>query len=450
LNKMHNNTPMFNPGMYAPQGMMPNNPSFVMNYGGPPQNYGGQPYMEPQNMMQNQQREPTPGFIMKKSYGESRGRGGFHRGSRGRGGHFNDRRNDRDDNYQRNSDRRYRQENSYRDDSREDRRDDRRDSRYDQDRLLPSSKKISKNYNRGPQRRYDGPRDGPRYGPRDEERSPRQSYGQGRPMRRPQQELDEHHKALNSSMFYRTKMCPHLLECTKGPSCSYAHTPEELRESPNLKKTRLCQLFMIGKCNRGNMCSFAHGDEELRATPEFFKTSICNGYLKGNCRSGDHCRYAHGKDELRAGPEEFAQPQIQEYDPYYGYNPAQEYNPYQGQEMPNPELQTDFNENNNGNLIHSHVNRTMPMDPNYINNQPTNNPNPGFNKNLENMTPNVYASTNFPDQSNNAVNPRSIPSGSVNKAGAPQGDYPENIAFNTFNPEKINSLFSSNEAGGNF
>ena len=110
-------------------------------------------------------------------------------------------------------------------------------------------------------------------------------------------------------------MCPHLLEgqCTKGPSCSYAHSQEELREAPNLKKTRLCQLFMIGnylekiqveflgKCNRGNMCSFAHGEEELRATPEFFKTSICNGYLKGNCRSGDHCRYAHGKDELRQG-----------------------------------------------------------------------------------------------------------------------------------------------------
>lgn len=119
-------------------------------------------------------------------------------------------------------------------------------------------------------------------------------------------------------------------------------------------------------------------------------------------------------------PEEFAQPQIQGYDPYYGYNPAQEYNPYQGQEMPpNTEVPGDFNDNNNGNIIHSHVNRTMPMDPNYINNQTPNNPNPGFNKNIENMTPNVYASNNFPEQSNNpTITPRTMPTG--NKQGAPQ------------------------------
>jgi len=436
---------MFNPGMYPPQGMIPSNSNFVMGYGGAPQNYGGPAYVEPQNMMQ---RTQTPGFIMKKSYNGPRGGGNYRGGSRDRPRPMHDRRNDRNDrhdrndNYQKNSDRRYRQEGSYRGDSRD--RDDSREDRYDSGKVLPSSKKISKNFSRGPNRRYDGPR------PRDDERSPHQGYNPHRPMRRPQPELDDHHKALNSSMFFRTKMCPHLLEgqCTKGPSCSYAHSQEELREAPNLKKTRLCQLFMIGKCNRGNMCSFAHGEEELRATPEFFKTSICNGYLKGNCRSGDHCRYAHGKDELRQGPEGLPEPQIQGYDPYYNYDPHQEYNPYQmqmmpgpGQEMPLVPLGEEQNDPRDPNIVHSHINRTMPMDPNYLNNQSPINQNPGFNKPLDNMPPNVYASNNFPEQSNNMNNPNRKP------MGAPQNDYPENIAFNTFNPEKINSLFSSNETG---
>lgn len=50
-------------------------------------------------------------------------------------------------------------------------------------------------------------------------------------------------------MFYKTKLCPHLAEggCTRGSHCNYAHSETELRDVPNLKKTKLCQLFMMGK-----------------------------------------------------------------------------------------------------------------------------------------------------------------------------------------------------------
>ncbi len=49
-------------------------------------------------------------------------------------------------------------------------------------------------------------------------------------------------------MFFKTKMCPHIEDgqCTRGPTCNYAHSQEELREVPNLKKTKLCQLFASG------------------------------------------------------------------------------------------------------------------------------------------------------------------------------------------------------------
>jgi len=53
---------------------------------------------------------------------------------------------------------------------------------------------------------------------------------------------------LNPSMFFKTKMCPHLQDgiCSRGPSCNYAHSQNELRSAPNLKKTRLCQQFLSG------------------------------------------------------------------------------------------------------------------------------------------------------------------------------------------------------------
>jgi len=52
----------------------------------------------------------------------------------------------------------------------------------------------------------------------------------------------------------------------------------------------------------GNQCSFAHGEEELRSTPDLFKTAICNLWSQNKCTSGERCRFAHGFDDLRPAP----------------------------------------------------------------------------------------------------------------------------------------------------
>lgn len=113
---------------------------------------------------------------------------------------------------------------------------------------------------------------------------------------------------LDMQSFFKTKICPYLLSvrlslhqghCTKGEKCSFAHSQDELKDPPNLKKTKVCQQFTLGKCQMGAKCSYAHGETELRYTPEFFKTSLCKSYMKGNCALGDKCRYAHGEEDLR-------------------------------------------------------------------------------------------------------------------------------------------------------
>jgi len=105
--------------------------------------------------------------------------------------------------------------------------------------------------------------------------------------------------------FYKTKMCNLFLLnlCKKGNDCPFAHSEDEIREKPNLEKTKLCPQFLEeGKCNKGNRCAFAHGEEELRSTPDLFKTAICNLWSQGKCTSGERCRFAHGPKDLRPAP----------------------------------------------------------------------------------------------------------------------------------------------------
>mmetsp|Transcript_33831 Transcript_33831/g.39337 ORF Transcript_33831/g.39337 Transcript_33831/m.39337 type:complete len:263 (-) Transcript_33831:289-1077(-) len=105
--------------------------------------------------------------------------------------------------------------------------------------------------------------------------------------------------------FFKTKVCQmyNLNICTKGESCPFAHSPDELREKPNLAKTKLCEAYLeTGFCKNGDQCSFAHGEDELRSTPDLFKTAICNLWNQGKCNSGDRCRFAHGVEDLRPAP----------------------------------------------------------------------------------------------------------------------------------------------------
>jgi len=105
--------------------------------------------------------------------------------------------------------------------------------------------------------------------------------------------------------FFKTKPCSlfSLNICKKGNDCPFAHSMDELRDKPNLYKTKLCDAFLqAGRCNRGEDCNFAHGEVELRSTPDLFKTAICNLWSQGRCTAGETCRFAHGYDDLRPAP----------------------------------------------------------------------------------------------------------------------------------------------------
>nr|PIM04956.1 zinc finger (CCCH type) motif-containing protein [Toxoplasma gondii COUG] len=103
--------------------------------------------------------------------------------------------------------------------------------------------------------------------------------------------------------FFRIKLCPKYMRglCRKGARCSYAHAEEELRDVPNLWKTKLCTAFRLGKpCPLETSCPYAHGEEELRSTADYYKTKLCKFWMReGRCDAGKACRHAHGNQELR-------------------------------------------------------------------------------------------------------------------------------------------------------
>lgn len=81
---------------------------------------------------------------------------------------------------------------------------------------------------------------------------------------------------------------------------SFSHSPERLRERPNLTKTKLCPSHDGGNpCREGDSCPFAHNLSELRATPMLYRTVLCSWWRKGQCEFGDNCRFAHGEEQLR-------------------------------------------------------------------------------------------------------------------------------------------------------
>ncbi|CAE7805125.1 rpl-38 [Symbiodinium microadriaticum] len=56
-----------------------------------------------------------------------------------------------------------------------------------------------------------------------------------------------------------------------------------------------------GRCTRGSRCTFAHGIAELRQRPDLYKTKLCASYsLWKQCPYGEDCTHAHGQEELRS------------------------------------------------------------------------------------------------------------------------------------------------------
>mmetsp|Transcript_51261 Transcript_51261/g.122885 ORF Transcript_51261/g.122885 Transcript_51261/m.122885 type:complete len:204 (+) Transcript_51261:83-694(+) len=68
-----------------------------------------------------------------------------------------------------------------------------------------------------------------------------------------------------------------------------------------VKQTQLCAFFSQGRCTRGSRCTFAHGIAELRQRPDLYKTKLCASYsLWKQCPYGEDCTHAHGQEELRS------------------------------------------------------------------------------------------------------------------------------------------------------
>jgi len=83
---------------------------------------------------------------------------------------------------------------------------------------------------------------------------------------------------------------------------SFSHSVEQLRERPNLTKTKMCALIEAGQvCAEGDKCPYAHAISELRATPMLYRTVLCSWWKMGQCEFGDNCRFAHGEHQLRDG-----------------------------------------------------------------------------------------------------------------------------------------------------
>lgn len=115
---------------------------------------------------------------------------------------------------------------------------------------------------------------------------------------------------------FKTKLCPSLFgphrRCPRGDMCNYAHSQAELRDPPDLKKTKLCTNYIKGKCTDQH-CKWAHGRRELRSTEDFYKVTICRYWVRGDCYAGAACRHAHGLAELRAQINPIVQPSPRDY-----------------------------------------------------------------------------------------------------------------------------------------
>lgn len=91
-------------------------------------------------------------------------------------------------------------------------------------------------------------------------------------------------------------MCKYALmnKCDRGENCTFAHDISELRIKPDMRKTKLCKSYILGKCTDQN-CIYAHSVSELR---EVGKPAICQLHREGRCIKGDQCRFAHSIDDI--------------------------------------------------------------------------------------------------------------------------------------------------------
>eukprot|EP00930_Biecheleria_cincta_P097894 TRINITY_DN8957_c0_g1_i1.p1 TRINITY_DN8957_c0_g1~~TRINITY_DN8957_c0_g1_i1.p1 ORF type:complete len:181 (+),score=31.00 TRINITY_DN8957_c0_g1_i1:96-638(+) len=72
------------------------------------------------------------------------------------------------------------------------------------------------------------------------------------------------------------------------------------RAKPQYKGTKLCKFFLADACTRGQSCNFAHSEEDLKPLPDYSKTRLCKAFWRNDfCKAGAECLFAHGKEEMQ-------------------------------------------------------------------------------------------------------------------------------------------------------
>eukprot|EP00928_Gymnodinium_smaydae_P020146 TRINITY_DN1778_c0_g3_i5.p1 TRINITY_DN1778_c0_g3~~TRINITY_DN1778_c0_g3_i5.p1 ORF type:complete len:181 (-),score=12.96 TRINITY_DN1778_c0_g3_i5:586-1071(-) len=87
-------------------------------------------------------------------------------------------------------------------------------------------------------------------------------------------------------------------------------TPKSVSEI--FKRTRKCRFFGMGTCTRGSTCDFAHTTEELRPRFNLSHTKMCPTLLKSGACTVDGCTYAHCHEDRRRKPKGRRQRTIEE------------------------------------------------------------------------------------------------------------------------------------------
>ncbi|EUD64594.1 hypothetical protein C922_05009 [Plasmodium inui San Antonio 1] len=108
---------------------------------------------------------------------------------------------------------------------------------------------------------------------------------------------------------YKIQMCKYALinKCDRGENCTFAHDMSELRIKPDMRKTKLCKSYILGKCTDHN-CIYAHSVNELR---EVGKPAICQLHREGRCIKGNQCRFAHSINDINTKLVQFYEEDMQ-------------------------------------------------------------------------------------------------------------------------------------------
>ncbi|PFH38313.1 hypothetical protein BESB_006540 [Besnoitia besnoiti] len=96
---------------------------------------------------------------------------------------------------------------------------------------------------------------------------------------------------------YKIQFCRFALagRCRRGSSCTFAHSLEDLRVRPLMKKTKICAAWRKKACPFDDeSCKFAHGAGDLQKG----KPALCELFRAGKCHKGPQCRFAHHVDEI--------------------------------------------------------------------------------------------------------------------------------------------------------